>query len=444
MTKDVTEGKPLPILLKFSLPVIAGNLFQLLYTLADTLIVGKTLGVGALSAVGSTSTIIYFVLVFIQGLTSGFSIVLAQAYGMKDRDGVKKSIVASIYLSAIISVLLTVITLSLSRAITIWMKIPSEIESDAYTYLFIVLAGTVTTVFYNLISNILRALGDSKLPLIFLVISSVLNIVLDYVLIIYTPLGVGGAALATVFSQLVATLLCFYVAFKRYEEMRIEKRLWKFNLKIALSHLKIGMLMGTQMSVMCIGQLIMQGAVNSLGTVAIAGYTAASKVDQLGVLVDNAFISAIASYVSQNYGAAKLDRVRDGIRASLILVGATTIIMILIIVLLMPYIVNIFISNPDAGVYQYVKEYFMIILPCYPLLGLLCIYRTADQSMNISWAPLVACLVELLSRCIGSIGLKSVLGYKGIILSHPLAWIGAIIVTLPTYYLYMKRAKSHK
>ncbi len=444
MTKDLTEGRPLPILFKFSLPIIGGNLFQLFYTLADTIIVGQTLGERSLSAVGSTSIIIYFVLVFIQGMTNGFSILLAQVFGMKDKDGVKKSIATAIYLSLFVSIALTALTLSLAKPLLIWMKIPSEIEEEAYCYLFIVLAGTFTTVFYNMISNTLRALGDSRLPLIFLVISSILNIALDYLLIIYTPLGVGGAALATVASQLIATILCFIVAIKKYDEMRLEKKYWRIDLKAIKSHLKLGTLMGLQMSVMCIGQLVMQSAVNSLGTIAIAGYTAASKVDQLGVLVDNAFISAIATYVSQNYGAGKHNRIREGIRASLIIVEGTAILMIIAIFSLMPFIAKLFLNNPEPEVYRYIKEYFMIVLPFYPLLGLLCIYRTADQSMNITWAPLAACIIELLSRCSAAIALKAIIGYKGIMLSHPLAWLGAVIVTLPAYYVYMnKHQKTH-
>lgn len=444
MTKDLTEGRPLPILFKFSLPIIGGNLFQLFYTLADTVIVGQTLGEKSLSAVGSTSIIIYFVLVFIQGMTNGFSILLAQVYGMKDKEGVKKSIATAIYLSLFVSIVLTIVTLSLSKSLLIWMKIPSEIEDEAYSYLFIVLAGTFTTVFYNMISNTLRALGDSKLPLIFLVLSSVLNVILDYVLIIFTPLGVGGAALATVASQLIATALCFIVAIRKYDEMKLERKDWKLDIKAIRSHLKLGTLMGLQMSVMCIGQLVMQSAVNSLGTVAIAGYTAASKVDQLGVLVDNAFISAIATYVSQNYGAGKHKRIREGIRASLIIVESTALVMILSIFLLMPYIARLFLNDPQPDVYRYIEEYFMIVLPFYPLLGLLCIYRTADQSMNITWAPLVACIIELLSRCTAAIALKSIIGYKGIMLSHPLAWLGAVLVTLPAYYVYVNRyQKTH-
>lgn len=440
MTKDLTEGSPIKLIWFFSLPVIGGNLFQLFYTLADTIIVGQTIGEKALSAVGSTTVIIYFILVYIQGLTNGFAILLAQAYGLKDKNGVKKSIVSAIYLSLGISILITALTLPLCGPIIQWMKIPEEIYEDSYSYLFIVLAGTITTVFYNMISNTLRALGDSRLPLIYLILSSVLNIVLDYILIVFCHMGVSGAAAATIISQFIASVLSFASSIKRYDEMKIEKRLWNFDIESILSHLKLGLLMGIQMSVMCIGQLVMQAAVNSLGTIAIAGYTAATKVDQLGVLVSNAFVTSIAAYAAQNYGAHRLDRIRKGVNASLIIVESCAIIMALLIYAIEPLIVPLFVKGPTAEIFSYAHDYFSVVLPFYPMLGLLVIYRTTDQAMNLTWVPLAACLAELLARCTSAVLLTKSAGYKGIAFSHPLAWCSACLIVIPAYYLYMKKA----
>lgn len=429
MTKDLTEGKPLKLIWLFSLPVIGGNLFQLFYTIADTIIVGQTIGEKALSAVGSTTVIIYFILVFIQGLTSGFAILLAQSFGLKDKNGVKKSIVSAIYLSLGISLILTAITLPLCRLMIHWMMIPDEISGDAYSYLFIVLAGTITTVFYNMISNTLRALGDSRLPLIYLILSSLLNIVLDYVLIVFCNMGVSGAAAATIISQLIAAVMSFASSIKRYEEMKIERKLWNIDIENIVSHLKLGMLMGMQMSVMCIGQLVMQASVNSLGTTAIAGYTAATKVDQLGVLVNNAFVTSIAAYAAQNYGAHRIDRIKQGVNASLLIVESCAIIMALLIFMVEPLIVPLFVNNPTAEIFSYARDYFIVVLPFYPMLGLLVIYRTTDQAMNLTWVPLAACLAELLARCTSAILLARIAGYKGIAFSHPLAW-GAVHASL--------------
>ena len=303
MAEDLTKGRPFSVILKFSLPIIGGNLFQLFYTLADTIIVGQTIGESALAAVCATTVFVYFILCFIQGLTNGFSIILAQSIGTHDYDASRKNIAASIYISVACTVVITVVTCALTPAIIRLMDVPEDIRGDASSYLFVVLAGTGATILYNLISNILRALGDSRLPLIYLVFSSLLNVVLDIVFIVPCKMGVGGAAFATVLSQLIAGILSFISGIKRYDVLRLKKEDWAGAVGCIGSNTRLGFLMGFQMSVMCIGQLVMQTSVNSLGTEAIAGYTAATKVDQLSVLVNNAFITAIAAYVAQNYGA---------------------------------------------------------------------------------------------------------------------------------------------
>ena len=279
-------------------PIIGGNLFQLFYTIADTIIVGQTIGESALAAVGATTVFVYFILCFIQGLTNGFSIILAQSIGAHDYDASRKNIAASIYISVACTVVITVVTCALTPAIIRLMDVPEDIRGDASSYLFVVLAGTGATILYNLISNILRALGDSRLPLIYLVFSSLLNVVLDIVFIVPCKMGVGGAAFATVLSQLIAGILSFISGIKRYDVLRLKKEDWAGAVGCIGSNTRLGFLMGFQMSVMCIGQLVMQTSVNSLGTEAIAGYTAATKVDQLSVLVNNAFITAIAAYVA--------------------------------------------------------------------------------------------------------------------------------------------------
>ena len=312
---DLTIGNPFTSLLRFCIPLILGNLFQLFYTLADSVIVGKTLGANALAAVGSTSIIVYFVLCFITGFTNGFGICLGQRFGAKDVNGMKKSIAVSTILCIVFTIVLTVLCAALSHQILIWMQIPSDISEDAWTYMFIVLLGTGATVFYNMISNILRALGDSKTPLYFLVLSSLLNVVLDIVFIVPLNMGVAGAAWATVLSQLLSAFLCLIVGRKAYPVLHLKREDF-YDLKdAAISHLKIGFPMGFQMSVMCIGQLAMQAVVNSMGTDAVAGYTAATKADQVSVLINNAMIAAISSYTAQNFGAGKFDRIKSGVRA---------------------------------------------------------------------------------------------------------------------------------
>lgn len=441
-TRDLTVGKPLPVLAKFSIPVICGNLFQLFYTLADSIVVGKAIGENALAAVGSTGVFVYFILCFIQGFTNGFSILLAQLFGCKNTEGVKKSIVASTYLSILFAITITVPACLATELVVKLMNVPLEISEDAYVYLLIIVSGTGATIWYNMISNTLRALGDSKTPLVYLVISSLLNIVLDIVFIVPFKLGVAGAAYATVLSQLISAILCTISAHHRFSEMHIEKPLWRFDKQVLTKHFKLGFLMGFQMSVMCIGQLVMQSSVNAIGTSAIAGYTAATKVDQLSVLVNNAFGMAIASYVAQNYGAHLYERIEEGTKASLILVLTTDLAMAALMLLVEPFIVTLFVSSPSPEVYDYARLFFQVTLPFYPILGLILIYRTSIQSMGISWAPFASCIVELAARVCASLFLSRWFGYRGIVFSSPLAWIGSDIIVIPVYYLTMKHLKS--
>ena len=441
MAIDLTKGNPFSVLLRFSLPVIGGNLFQLFYTLADTIIVGQTIGEGALAAVGATTVFVYFILCFIQGLTNGFSIILAQNIGSREEREARRSIASSIYISIACSALITLVTCLSMPWIIELMDVPQEIADDASSYLFVMLAGTGATVLYNLISNILRALGDSRMPLIYLIFSSLLNIVLDIVFIVPFGWGVGGAAAATVLSQLIAGVLSVISAMRKYDLLHLERDDWNPDWHNLARNLRLGFVMGFQMSVMCIGQLVMQASVNSLGTVAIAGYTAATKVDQLSVLVNNAFITAIAAYVAQNYGARDIERIRRGVWSGLMITELTDFLMIAIILIMEPFIVPMFVSSPSAEVFGYARDFFTVTLPFYPVLGLLCVYRTSVQSMGNTWAPFTACIVELVARCSASIVLGAFFGYMGIVFSSPLAWIGADAIVIPVYAVMMRRLR---
>lgn len=434
---DLTKGKPFGSLLRFAIPVILGNLFQLFYTLADSVIVGKTLGADSLAAVGSTSIIIYFVLCFINGFTGGFGICLGQRCGARDERGMRKSIAVSTILSVIFAVVLTVLCCAISHQIIRWMKIPADIAEEAYAYMFVVLLGTGATVFYNMISNILRALGDSKTPLYFLVFSSVLNIFLDILFILPLGMGVAGAAWATILSQFLSAVLSLQVGMRRFEVLHLRKADFE-NLGNAMAaHLKTGFPMGFQMSVMCIGQLAMQMVVNSLGTAAVAGYTAASKADQLSVLVNNAMMTAISNYVAQNFGAGNRERIRQGVRASLIQTETFNVLMCAGILLLRHPIVELFMSNPTKEIYHYSDAYLTIVAPFYVILGLLAVYRTTIQSMQNGWAPFAACMIELVMRIAATVGLVGILGYTSVCIASPMAWFGACALLIPCYYRMM-------
>ena len=434
---DLTVGNPFRSLLKFAIPVILGNLFQLFYTLADSVIVGKTLGANSLAAVGSTRIIIYFVFCFINGFTGGFGICLGQRCGAKDEKGMRKSVAVSTILSIAFTVVLTLLCCLFAHEILYLMQIPADISDEAYDYMFVVLLGTGATVFYNMISNMLRALGDSKTPLYFLVFSSILNIFLDLFFILVFHMGVAGAAWATILSQFLSALLSLLVGLNNFQVLHLRREDFRdLNASIRL-HLKTGFPMGFQMSVMCIGQLAMQAVVNSLGTAAVAGYTAASKADQLSVLVNNAMMTAISNYVAQNFGAGKTERIRMGVRACLIQTEAFNLLMCAGILLLRHPIVRMFLSDPTSEIYHYSDVYLTIVAPFYLLLGLLAVYRTSIQSMQNGRAPFLACMIELVMRLAATVWLSSFIGYTAVCIASPLAWFGACALLIPCYYKMM-------
>ena len=435
---DLTVGNPFRSLLKFAIPVILGNLFQLFYTLADSIIVGKTLDVGALAAVGATGNIIYFVFCFVNGFTGGSGICLGQRCGAKDEVGMRRSVAVAVILNAACTVLLTVPCCALARDVLRWMKIPEDIAGEAYDYMFVVLLGTGATVFYNLVSNLLRALGDSKTPLYALVLSSLLNIVLDVVFIVPFGMGVAGAAWATVLSQFISGVVSLWVGLKKYPVLRLRRADFTGLKESMRLQLKTGFPMGFQMSLMCIGLLTMQAVVNSLGTAAVAGFTVASKVDQLSVLVNNAMMTAISNYVAQNFGANRLDRIRQGVRASLIQTQSFNLIMCAGILLLRHPIVRLFLDAPTQEIYYYSDMYLTIVAPCYFILGLLAVYRTAIQSMQNGRAPFAACMIELVMRVAATVGLSSFWGYTAVCVASPLAWLGACALLIPCYYAMMR------
>ena len=353
-----------------------------------------------------------------------------------------KSIAVSAVLCVLFTILLTAVCCLLAHPILRWMQIPADIYDDAYTYMFIVLAGTGATIYYNMISNMLRALGDSKTPLYFLVFSSLLNIVLDVVFILPLQMGVAGAALATILAQLLSAVLSNVVGWKKFSILHLHKGDFRDLKDPAIKHLQVGFPMGFQMSVMCIGQLAMQAVVNSIGTAAVAGYTAATKADQLSVLVNNAMMTAISNYVAQNYGAGLPQRIQKGVRACLIQLEVMNLVMCIGLLLLRHPIVRLFLDSPSAEIYAYSDGYLWGVAPFYFILGLLAVYRTAIQSMQNSWAPFSACMIELIMRLVATLILPSFIGYTAVCIASPLAWAGACILLIPVYYHMMRNAST--
>ena len=356
MTNDMTKGSPLKIFILFSIPLLIGNIFQQLYSMVDTIIVGRFVGVDALAAVGSTGSMFFLVNGMILGLTSGFSVLVSQKFGAKDEDGIKKAVASNIKLTVISTIIITAVALLVKNPLLSMMNTPDNILNDANTYITIIFAGIFTQTAYNMAAGILRALGDSKTPLYFLIISSILNIVLDLVFIVNFKMGVAGAAYATNIAQGFSALLCLAYSYKKFKVLRLKKKDFNVEKDYYKTHLKIAIPMGLQFSVTAVGIIIVQSAVNVFGSDVIASYTASSKVLQLVMQPLVSFGVTIATYAGQNLGAKNYDRIKYGMKIMNIISIVTSIIAGAVLVLFGKYFVMMFIENPSDEIIRYTQE----------------------------------------------------------------------------------------
>ena len=441
MTNDMTTGNPVKLILLFSIPLLIGNIFQQFYSMVDTIIVGRFIGVEALAAVGTTSSMVFLVNGFVMGLTSGFAVLISQKYGAKDEAGVKKAVASSITLSIIATIIVTFISVISAKPLLALMNTPSNIMKDASTYIIILYAGNVAIIFYNMMAAILRALGDSKTPLYFLIVSSVLNIILDLVLIINFKMGVAGAAYATVISQGVSALLCVIYTYKKYKILRLKKEDFKVKKKYYRKHLKIGIPMALQFSITAIGIMTVQSAINIFGSTVIASYAAASKVLQLVMQPATTLGVTMATYCGQNIGAKRYDRIKLGVKKCVQISIITSLISAMVLIFLGKYFVMMFVSNPDAEILSYAQQVLNISAIFFIPLGLIFVYRNALQGIGDSFIPMMAGVYELVARAIVAFTLPKVLEFMGICLADPVAWFAAVI---PLAYTYYKREKSFK
>ncbi|MCQ2754318.1 MAG: MATE family efflux transporter [bacterium] len=441
-TKELTVGSPLRLIIHFAFPIFLGNLFQQLYNFVDALIVGRTLGVESLAAVGSTAPYIFLVISFIFASTQGFTVITAQRFGAKDYDNVRKSLVASMILSAILMVVITLISAPFTHQLLIFLNTPEAILPQAEKYLFIMFAGIFATVFYNVSSNIIRALGDSKTPLYFLIFSSVLNVILDLIFILKFHWGVQGAGLATVVSQLVSTILCITFMFWKFPILKLEKNDLKVPENFLFEHIRVGIPMGIQMSVLATGMVIMQYVLNGFGTNAVAAFTTSMRVDQLFTQVYLALGVTMAVYTAQNFGAGLMQRIRQGARIAVALVVGMTVFSIIVISLFSENMISWFMSETNIEVMALAKEYLHIIMCFFLFLGLLMVYRNILQGMGRVVTPLMSGIAELVARGGCAILLGYYFGYTGLCYATPAAWILASIVLYIGYKINLKRNKA--
>ena len=435
--KDLTVGSPMKLILGFAFPMFLGLLFQQFYSLVDTMIVGKYLGVDPFAGVGSTGSLNFIVIGFCMGLCSGFSVPISQSFGAKDFPLLRKMVTNSVWLCTFFSVVITTLMLLFCRPVLTWMNTPENIFEYAYIYIFIIFAGIPCTILYNMTAAILRALGDSKSPIIFLAISSAINIGLDLLLIIVFRMGVDGAALATVVSQGVSGVISIIYIKKKFDILAMEKGDWKLERHLAGKLTGVGIPMGLQYSITGIGSVILQTAVNGLGSIYVASMTAGSKINIFLACPFDALGQTMAPYAGQNIGARKLDR--KGLRAACIIGFIVSGLMVIVVKLFGDQLTMLFLDEKDPVIMQNSTQFLIIVSAFYCLLTLVNTVRFTIQGMGFSSLAIIAGVMEMIARGIAGMLLVPAFGYLGACYSSPLAWLLADAFLIPAFFLCKRK-----
>lgn len=438
----MTNGSPMKLILQFCIPLFFGMLFQQFYSMMDTVIVGKFLGVNALAAVGATGSINFMIIGFCMGVCNGFAIPVAQQFGAGDYHALRKYVANSAWLTIAFAGVMTVGVCALCRQILMWMNTPSDIMNGAYGYIFIIFLGIPVTYLYNLLSGIIRSLGDSKSPLIFLVFSSILNIALDMALILVFRMGVAGAAWATVISQAISGIACLIYMMKRFEILKITKEEWRLDGKYAAVLCNMGIPMGLQYSITAIGSVILQTAVNMLGSTAVASIAAASKIGLFFCCPFEAMGSTMATYAGQNVGAGKLDRISKGIKSTCIMGLVYSVAAFVLLTVFGTTIALLFVDASETLILQNVRWFLMINSAFFFPLALVNIVRFTIQGLGFSRLAILAGVCEMAARSIVGLGFVPVFGYIAACFASPIAWICADLFLIPAYLYVMKKLRE--
>lgn len=439
--KEMTSGASFPLILNFTLPLLLGNLLQQTYSLMDAAIVGKYLGINALASVGASTSVVFLILGFCTGCCSGFSIPVAQKFGARDYVTMRRFISVSLKISGVMSVALAIITSLLCAFILRTMQTPENIFDGAYTYLLITFIGIPSIFFYNLLSGIIRALGDSKTPFWFLLLSSVLNIILDLFCIIVLGWGVAGAAIATVFSQGVSSVLCYIYMNRKYEILKTTPSERRFRSDIARQLLGIGVPMGLQFSITAIGSIMLQSANNALGTACVAAFTAAMRIKMFFMCALDSLGIAMATYSGQNYGAGKPIRIWQGIKSSYVMMLAYVAAINIVIWCFAEKFALLFIDPSETEVIKDTALFLHINLSFFPLLGSLIILRYTIQGAGYTKLAMFSGVSEMIARIMVSLVVVPLFGYLGVCYGDPTAWLFANLFLTPAFIYVYRRLK---
>ena len=443
MTRDLTKGNIPKLLLGFLIPIIFGKLFQQIYGVVDAAIVGRTLGVVALGGVGSTGSLNFLILGFCDGLTSGFALPVAQAFGAGDVKQLRRYVTNSVYLCVIITVILMAVVLPLTGKLLTLMGTPASQYDFAYNYIFIIFVGIPATILYNMLAGIIRSLGDSKTPIYFLVLASVLNIFGDLLLIRTFGMGVAGAAWATVASQLISGILCYIYMMKRFPILHMEKGDWKwesFSVKYLLAN---GLPMGFQFSITAIGGVVLQSAINALGPVCVSAQAAGHRITMLVIVPFNAYLNVSSTFTGQNMGAGEFDRIKKGVLWGHVILTCFWLAESVAVTLLGDRMLLLFLTEEDTAL---VREPAMLSILCFTygmfFLTTVQVVRLAIQGMSFSRLALVAGLLEMIARAGSGLFLVPRFGFIAACLAPGIGWFMADLFLIPAFVACFRKRRA--
>lgn len=438
MTKDMTKGSPMRLILGFSIPILFGSLFQQFYNIVDTVIVGRFLGVDNLAAVGATGSVCFLTIGFCIGICSGFAIPLSHKFGAEDYAGLRRYTANCMWLSIGFSVVLTILTTVLCRQVLVWMRTPEDILENAYQYLSVIFLGIPVIFLYNMVAAIIRSLGDSRTPVMFLILASFLNIALDLFFIISLHMGVAGAAWATVLSEAISGVCCLLYMIRKFDILHIQKGEWAPDGHMMGVLCGMGIPMGLQYSITAIGSVILQSATNTLGSMAVASVTAASRIGNFLGCPFEAMGNTMATYGGQNVGAKKLERIGVGLKACISLGIGYAVIALLVSIFLGKPLAILFVDAAKTEIISNAHLYLMINTAGYSLLALVNIIRFLIQGMGFSRFAILAGVLEMIARSLVAFTLVPVIGFLGTCLGDPTAWVFADAFLIPAYFHVMK------
>ena len=434
MTKDMTKGSPMKLILGFSIPLFFGFLFQQFYNLVDTIIVGRFLGKVNLAAVGATGSVNFLIIGFCMGVCSGFSIPVSHKFGAGDYAGMRKVVANCVWLALGFALFMTALTTIACRYILIAMRTPADIIDASYSYIWVIFLGIPVTFLYNMTSGIIRAMGDSRTPVIFLLMSSFINIGLDLFFIVNLHQSVQGAAWATVISQGISGLCCLMFIIKKFDILRIQKEEWIPNRHLMGTLCGMGVPMGLQYSITAIGSVILQSATNTLGSDAVAAVTAAGRINSFLACPFDAFGSTMATYGGQNVGAGRLDRIGTGLKSCVMLGAGYSVIALVVAVFLGRPLAALFLEVSEAAIIDNVRFFLICATAFYFPLALVNIVRFLIQGMGFPAFAILAGVFEMIARTIAGFAMVPLLGFTGVCFGSPTAWIFADIFLIPAYF----------